>query len=84
MPERIPELREEIETVIASDGWTKAALGKMWKLDSVFRETLRHHSLSLGSCFCILISRSSGAIADGSFAPISRAHTEGNEGRHPQ
>ncbi|KAI1792379.1 cytochrome P450 [Ganoderma leucocontextum] len=47
MPECIPELREEIESVIATDGWTKAAIGKMWKLDSVFRETLRYHGLSI-------------------------------------
>ncbi|KAM5535873.1 hypothetical protein V8D89_010491 [Ganoderma adspersum] len=46
-PELIPEIREEVESVIASDGWSKEAVSKMWKLDSVCRETLRHHGLSL-------------------------------------
>ena len=47
MPECIPSLREEIESVIATDGWTKAALGKMWKLDSLFRESLRYNGIGL-------------------------------------
>ena len=49
MPECIPALREEIESVIATDGWTKDAMGKMWKLDSVLRESSRHSGISLGS-----------------------------------
>ncbi|KAI1793082.1 cytochrome P450 [Ganoderma leucocontextum] len=49
MPECIPTLREEIESVIATDGWTKAAMGNMWKLDSLFRESSRHHGINLTS-----------------------------------
>ena len=50
MPEYIPALREEVESVVASDGWTKAAMAKMWKLDSVFRESSRYNGLGLSSC----------------------------------
>ena len=46
-PDLLVPLREEIETCIAADGWTAAALGKMRKLDSLLRETLRHTGLSL-------------------------------------
>lgn len=41
MPEYIGMLRAEIEPVIAEEGWTKAAMGKMWKLDSFMRESQR-------------------------------------------
>ena len=46
-PEFIAALREEIETSIAADGWTGAAMGNMWKLDSLLRETLRYHGVSV-------------------------------------
>ncbi|TBU62546.1 cytochrome P450 [Dichomitus squalens] len=46
-PEYIQPLREEIEDVLATDGWTKAGIGKMWKLDSLFRESSRLHGISL-------------------------------------
>ncbi|KAJ5462575.1 cytochrome P450 [Penicillium sp. IBT 31633x] len=46
-PEVIQELRDEIKTVLAESGgtWTKAALVKMEKLDSVFRESARLNTL---------------------------------------
>ncbi|KAI0778804.1 cytochrome P450 [Trametes elegans] len=47
-PECIKPLREEIQTVIADEGWTKAAMGKMWKLDSVLKEVQRYDGISLG------------------------------------
>ncbi|KAI0747399.1 cytochrome P450 [Fomes fomentarius] len=33
MPEYIQPLRKEAESVIATEGWTKLSMGKMWKLD---------------------------------------------------
>lgn len=46
-PEVIQELRHEIETVLGQCGgvWTKSALAKMEKLDSVFRESARLNTL---------------------------------------
>ncbi len=38
-PSIIPALREEIEDVVGGEGWTKAAFDKMWKLDSLLRES---------------------------------------------
>ena len=41
MPEYIAPLREEVEAIIATDGWTKNALAKMWKVDSFLKESMR-------------------------------------------
>ncbi|GAW00139.1 cytochrome p450 [Lentinula edodes] len=40
-PHLAQPLREEIESTVAEFGWTKAAMGKMWKLDSFLKETTR-------------------------------------------
>ncbi|KAK0244007.1 cytochrome P450 [Armillaria nabsnona] len=40
-PECARPLRDEIKTVIETDGWTKQAMGKMRKLDSFLQETER-------------------------------------------
>ncbi|KAG7449769.1 cytochrome P450 [Guyanagaster necrorhizus] len=40
-PECARPLREEIEAVIKTDGWTKQAMGKMRKLDSFLQEAQR-------------------------------------------
>ncbi|OCH84018.1 cytochrome P450 [Obba rivulosa] len=44
--EYIQPLREEVETVVAKEGWTKAALMKMWKLDSFMKESQRFNGIS--------------------------------------
>ncbi|KAI0714847.1 cytochrome P450 [Earliella scabrosa] len=46
-PEYIQPLREEIESVLAVEGWTKIAMGKMWKLDSFLKESQRVNGLTL-------------------------------------
>ena len=47
---RIPEevLANIFEHCVA-DGWTRAALANMWKLDSLLREIIRHHGTALGT-----------------------------------
>ncbi|KAJ6534180.1 cytochrome P450 [Mycena capillaripes] len=40
-PEHILPMRDEAERVIAAEGWTKAALGNMHKIDSFLRESQR-------------------------------------------
>ena len=40
-PEYIEPLREEIESIVAKEGWTKASVSKMKKLDSFVKETMR-------------------------------------------
>jgi hypothetical protein len=48
-PEYIEPLRQEVEAVVAEEGWTKAAIDKMYKLDSFLREAQRMEGLGLGS-----------------------------------
>ncbi|KAF8471427.1 cytochrome P450 [Russula ochroleuca] len=40
-PEYIEPLRQEVEAVVAEEGWTKAGMDKMHKIDSFVRETQR-------------------------------------------
>lgn len=42
-PEYLKPLREEVETVTKREGWTKAALDKMHKVDSFVKESQRLH-----------------------------------------
>ncbi|TBU36871.1 cytochrome P450 [Dichomitus squalens] len=46
-PEYIILLREEVGSIIAAEGWTKTALGKMRKLDSFLKESQRYNGISL-------------------------------------
>ncbi|KAJ7269680.1 cytochrome P450 [Mycena rebaudengoi] len=40
-PEHAKALREEVEAVVRTDGWTKGAMGRMTLLDSFLKETMR-------------------------------------------
>ena len=40
-PEYMEPLRHEVEVAVAEEGWTKAGLDKMYKIDSFLRETQR-------------------------------------------
>ncbi|KAJ6451927.1 cytochrome P450 [Mycena sanguinolenta] len=40
-PEHILPMREEVERVIAEEGWSKASVSKMYKIDSFIRESQR-------------------------------------------
>jgi cytochrome P450 len=40
-PEYASVLREEVNAVVAEHGWTKAAIDRMYKIDSFLRESLR-------------------------------------------
>jgi hypothetical protein len=46
-PEYIEPLRQEVEAVVAEEGWTKAAMDKMHKIDSFLRETQRVDGLGI-------------------------------------
>jgi cytochrome P450 len=40
-PQYVEPLRHDVETAVAEEGWTKAAMDKMHKIDSFLRETQR-------------------------------------------
>ena len=59
-PEYIEPLRQEVDAVILEEGWTKAGMDKMHKIDSFIRETERLDGLalrSLDSFPCLAISQ---------------------------
>ncbi|KAF8489265.1 cytochrome P450 [Russula emetica] len=45
-PEYIEPLRQEVDAVIREEGWTKAGMDKMYKIDSLLRETQRFDGFS--------------------------------------
>ncbi|KAJ3011693.1 hypothetical protein NUW54_g2086 [Trametes sanguinea] len=48
-PDYLETLREEIDTVLREEGWTKNGMGKMWKLDSFLKESQRYTGIGLAS-----------------------------------
>ncbi|KAF9486888.1 cytochrome P450 [Pleurotus eryngii] len=44
-PEYLLPLREEVEVIISEERWTKAAMGKMLKIDSFIRESIRYEGV---------------------------------------
>ncbi|KZV74058.1 cytochrome P450, partial [Peniophora sp. CONT] len=46
-PQWAEPMREEVERVVATEGWSKLALAKMRRVDSFIRETQRIQSISL-------------------------------------
>ncbi|KAI0046794.1 cytochrome P450 [Auriscalpium vulgare] len=48
-PEYQAPLREEVETIIAEEGWTKAAMSRMWRVDSFIRESQRVNGMGEAS-----------------------------------
>ncbi|KAF8343233.1 cytochrome P450 [Amanita rubescens] len=48
-PEYVQPMREEVEAAIREDGWTKAAIDKLRKVDSFLRESQRMHGSGLFS-----------------------------------
>ena len=46
-PDYVEPLREEVDAVIKEEGWTKAGMDKMHKIDSFIRETQRIDGLAI-------------------------------------
>lgn len=47
-PKYLEPLRQEIEAAVAEEGWTKARMDRLHKLDSFLRETLRMETAGAG------------------------------------
>jgi Cytochrome P450 len=48
-PEYMEPLRQEVDAVVKEEGWTKAGIDKMYKIDSFVRETFRIDSITIRS-----------------------------------
>ncbi|EJF60423.1 cytochrome P450 [Dichomitus squalens LYAD-421 SS1] len=66
-PELLSPLREEIEASIDADGWTMSAFGRMWKLDSLLRESQRYNGFTLASM--IRVAMRDIVLTNGTFIP---------------
>lgn len=53
--EYMQPLREEIEEVISTHGWTKDGMGRMRKLDSFFKESSRLSGLGASKFLCRMV-----------------------------
>ena len=53
-PEYMKPLREEIEEVVQREGWTKAGIDQMYKVDSFIRESQRLHPLGIRKSHTVL------------------------------
>ncbi len=47
-PEWAAILREEVKHVIGLEGWSKASISKLWKLDSFLKESQRIDGIDMG------------------------------------
>ncbi|KAI1789130.1 cytochrome P450 [Ganoderma leucocontextum] len=54
-PELLAPLREEIEAAIDAEGWTMPSFARMWKLDSLLRESQRCNGLTITSLMRIAL-----------------------------
>ncbi|KAJ6631929.1 cytochrome P450, partial [Mycena sp. CBHHK59/15] len=68
-PSYIEPLRDEVESVIKGEGWTKAALGDMHKIDSFLRESQRFNGLGILSMFRKVIHPDGFRFSDGTVLP---------------
>ncbi|KAJ7644773.1 cytochrome P450 [Roridomyces roridus] len=68
-PEYMQPLREEVEAVVKAEGWSKAALNNMVKLDSFMRESQRMRPLSITSMARRVIAKEGFRFSDGTFLP---------------
>ncbi|CCL98903.1 uncharacterized protein FIBRA_00910 [Fibroporia radiculosa] len=78
--EHIQPLRDEIETAIAAEGWTKEAIGKMWKLDSFMRESQRLNGIS--GISVIRLALKDVTLSDGTVIPAGTLCGATAEGTH--
>ncbi|KAK0212144.1 cytochrome P450 [Desarmillaria ectypa] len=67
-PEYVQILRSEVETVIAEEGWTKAAMGKMNQLDSFLKEAQRVYG-NFGVFSMNRLARKDFMFSDGTIVP---------------
>jgi hypothetical protein len=57
-PEYLEPLREEVDAVIREEGWTKAGIDKMYKIDRFLRETQRLDGIAARSLDSLLSTTS--------------------------
>ncbi|KAI0002413.1 cytochrome P450 [Russula compacta] len=89
-PEYIEPLRQEVEAAVAEEGWTKAGLEKMGKIDSFIRETQRLDGLGIEGLTRLALrpfTFSNGMTVPAGttvVAPLCAVHTDGELYSNPE
>ncbi|EKM60083.1 uncharacterized protein PHACADRAFT_206285 [Phanerochaete carnosa HHB-10118-sp] len=81
-PEYIKPLREEVEGIIAEDGWSKDSLQKMRKVDSFLKECQRYEGI--GSLFLERKVLKDYTFSDGTFVPKGSCVSTSKMATHDQ
>ncbi|KAF8209541.1 cytochrome P450 [Mycena galopus ATCC 62051] len=68
-PEHLLPMREEAEHVVANEGWTKAALNSMIKIDSFLRESQRLNGNDSVAMIRKVVSKDGFRFSDGTVLP---------------
>ncbi|KAJ6527089.1 cytochrome P450 [Mycena capillaripes] len=68
-PEYLLPMREEAERIVKEEGWTKAALNNMVKIDSFLRESQRMHCVGPVMMTRKVVSKDGFTFSDGTFLP---------------
>ncbi|KAJ6600446.1 cytochrome P450 [Mycena vulgaris] len=68
-PEHLLPMREEAEHVVANEGWTKAALNSMVKIDSFLRESQRLNGNGSVAMIRKVVSKDGFRFSDGTVLP---------------
>ncbi|EIW83582.1 cytochrome P450 [Coniophora puteana RWD-64-598 SS2] len=79
-PSYVPALREEVSRIVTAEGWTKAAMGKMVKLESFLAETMRLEGLNI-----LTMQRKAMhdiTLSDGTFVPVGTVVAVAADVRH--
>ncbi|KAK7686504.1 hypothetical protein QCA50_010102 [Cerrena zonata] len=79
-PEYIAPLREEIETVVKQDGWTKLAMQKLKKVDSFMRESQRMNGINALSLS--RMAKKDITLSDGTFIPTGTVIAAASSATH--
>ena len=54
-PDYVEILRQEVESVVSAEGWSKDAIDKMHKVDSFLKECQRFYSIASSEYFYLFV-----------------------------
>ncbi|KAJ6627497.1 cytochrome P450 [Mycena sp. CBHHK59/15] len=69
-PSCVEPMREEVDGIVKEEGWSKAAVGKMHKLDSFLRESQRYNGNSITSMGRKVVKPGGFTFSDGTTVPV--------------
>ncbi|KAJ6510168.1 cytochrome P450 [Mycena vitilis] len=68
-PSSVEEMRDEVDRIVEEEGWSKASVGRMHKVDSFLRESQRYSGNSITSMGRKVVKRGGFTFSDGTTVP---------------